>query len=332
MLMAEIKSAFAGTMPPAYDNKGKAPFPKTGTQKVEDWMPSPTKTKRQVFEITFHQGTKHRHFVSGISPTLSGNAGFEATEGVMLKANRHAESTEGTALLCVDEINRGPAVSIFGDTLTAVEADKRLDESNKVVNSSVPFYAHTEAGKLEACYLSPHLYLLASMNEADTSVEPLDVAFLRRFSTYRLYPDLKAAVAFLGTAEDPALPLIAVTSEHVYGALWKAWRAVNQRIALGRSPTFEIGHGVIMWGQPPKTLPEALAYAEQCWGRIEAHIDEVFFGNEQARAIVYNADDKTTYRLNEAYFGDQPVMQLRKVSEQDLYKLLLEVSGNLANA
>lgn len=328
MLMAEIKSAFAGTAPLAYDNKGKAPFPRTGAQKLEDWMPSPSKTDRQVFEITFHQGTKHRHFVSGISPKLSGQAGFEAAEGVMLKANRHAVSVQGSALLCIDEINRGPAVSIFGDTLSAIESDKRLDESNNVVTSSAPFYAYTESGMFEPCYLSPHLYLLASMNEADTSVEPLDVAFLRRFLIYRLYPDIEAAAAHLGLAGDPELPDSAEKPEHVYGALWRAWRAVNERIALGRSPSFEIGHGVIMWSRPPKSLPGALAYAEQCWSRIEAHVDEVFYGSERARAVVYNADEKTIYRLHEAYFGDQPVTQLRRVPGQDFYKLLREVAKN----
>ena len=326
-VMAEIKSAFAGTTPPSYDNTGRAPFPKSGAQKVEDWMPSHTKLRRQAFEITFHQGTKHRQFVSGISPKLSGTAGFEATEGVMLKANRFAEAPDGTALLCIDEINRGPAVSIFGDTITSIEADKRLDETNKVTGSSAPFYAHTEAGKLEACYLSPHLYLLASMNEADTSVEPLDVAFLRRFFTYRLYPDSAVAAAYLGITQHPVLPPAASSPEHVYEALWKAWRAVNQRIALGRSPTFELGHGVLMWNQLPTKLPEARLYAEQCWARIEAHVNEIFFGNEQARAVVYNAREKGVYHLSEAYFGDQPVTLLLKEADTDIYKLLLEVGG-----
>jgi len=174
--------------------------------------------------------------------------------------------------------------------------------------------------------------MVASMNEADTSVEPLDVAFQRRFHIYRLTPEPKIAATFLGISEDPLLPETATAPEHIYGALWRAWKAVNARIALGRSQAFQIGHGILMWAKPPDTLAEAYKFASECWSRIEAHVDEVFFGNDQARAVVFNANERTSYRLNEAYFGDQPVAQLVKDSAVDLYKLLQEIGTDQKGA
>jgi 5-methylcytosine-specific restriction protein B len=244
----------------------------------------------------------------------------------MLRANIHASSTDGASLLCIDEINRGPAVAIFGDTLTAIESDKRLGEDNEVVTSASPFYAYGDDGVFKEFHLSPHLYILACMNEADTSVEPLDVAFLRRFSLYRLFPDETIAKTHLRITEETNPSENDETIPHLYLVLWKAWKEVNRRISLGRSAAFTIGHGVLMWKAAPTEIGEARLYASECWRRIEAHVDEVFFGNDQAKGIVYNAGENTTYNLREEYFGDQPVIQLRKKNVVDIYKMLREIS------
>ncbi|MFW8194369.1 ATPase, partial [Klebsiella pneumoniae] len=58
-------------------------------------------------------------------------------------------------------------------------------------------------------YALPHdLYILAAMNQADASVEPLDVAFLRRWEPLRLEPDESILRAYygLGTKNIDALP------------------------------------------------------------------------------------------------------------------------------
>ena len=93
------------------------------------------------------------------------------------------------------------------------------------------------------------LYLLAAMNLADTSVEPLDVAFLRRFTPYRLEPGREPIVAHLGldlNTVDSDIPETAGVAADAYRAAIRAWEAVNRRIALGRGPDFRIGHGVFL--------------------------------------------------------------------------------------
>jgi len=103
-------------------------------------------------------------------------------------------------------------------------------------------------GDLVEYALPHHLYILAAMNQADISVEPLDVAFLRRWTPFRLDPSAKILRAHF--ALDPTqkgdLPAAAGAVSDVYEATARAWDAINQRIRLGRGAEFQIGHGVLM--------------------------------------------------------------------------------------
>lgn len=212
------------------------PF-RSANEDADNQLLSPERERRKVISITFHQGTKHRQFVSGIIPRLlAGESGFRITKGVLLEANEFAINEVGASLLSIDEINRGPAVSIFGDTLTAVEPDKRLSLNDTVSSMSASFQAYDDkTGDLEQVYLSPHVYILASMNEADTSVEPLDIAFLRRFAVYRLEPDVEVAYSHFRITPETQLSGNPVSIENIYSALVKAWLTVNKRIILGRN-------------------------------------------------------------------------------------------------
>jgi 5-methylcytosine-specific restriction enzyme B len=323
LLMGEVRAAFKGSKSPTYDQLGEAPFPPAGSTSLEEWMPSHTRAERHDFQITFHQGTKHRDFVSGITPRLHGSGTpFEATQGVLLQANQKALTANSASLLTIDEINRGPAVAIFGDALVAVEADKRLGLDDKPIQKTGVIYAYTPDGT----YKPHHL----SMNEADTSVEPLDVAFQRRFHIFRLEPDPIVARQHLGLASPADAPPTATDPKHVYAALLAAWETVNAKIILGRSRAFQIGHGVLMLSTPPSDVDLAIGYALEAWRRVEAHIDELFFGNDAAKAVVFNAGHGKGYTLEEAYFGEQPVSRLVRpvlAASSDAYAMLRSVAG-----
>src|SRR5438552_3928994 len=85
-------------------------------------MPSPDRKERKVHTITFHQGTKYRDFVSGLIPIAApGTTGFRVTAGPLLRAAREALAANCSTLVEVDDVNRGPAVAIFGNPITAIE-------------------------------------------------------------------------------------------------------------------------------------------------------------------------------------------------------------------
>src|SRR5690606_24511590 len=113
-----------------------------------------------------------------------------------------------------------------------------------------------------------HLYTLAAMNEADTSVEPLDVAFLRRWRPYPLRPDVQVLRKHYGlaTLDTPPLPDVAAEASDLLRAAVLAWQGVNARIARGRGPEFQIGHGVMMADAAlPTTVDATAAFLQERW-------------------------------------------------------------------
>jgi 5-methylcytosine-specific restriction enzyme B len=331
-LLAEIRYWFAGTGSPAFTPTGPNAFP-AGQQVAgaTDWLPSPTRTDRKSWSITFHQGTKYRDFIGGLMPsTDKGAGGFVVTHGPLYHAAVHGVTKDGASLVIIDEINRGPAVAAFGDSITAIERDKRLGADGKPTGMTYRFNVLNSDGKWSELALPHHLYLLAAMNEADTSIEPLDVAFRRRWEPYRLpvdEPVLRTYFSLPGARTD--LPAAPQNSRDVYEALVQAWRTINERIELGRGAEFQLGHGVLMEvpvPDLPKDTAGALALAAQAWARLFAHIAEVFFGDSRGVANVLGARaDGTGYKLVETYFGDSLVTRLEgpdSASPSEIYAIL----------
>ena len=334
-LLAEVRYWFAGAGSPAFTPNGPNAFP-AGQQVAgaTDWLPSPTRTDRKSWSITFHQGTKYRDFIGGLMPSTSNSGGsFVVTHGPLYHAATHAASKDGASLVMIDEINRGPAVAAFGDSITAIERDKRLGPDGKPTGMTYQFAVLNDQGKWSELALPHHLYLLAAMNEADTSIEPLDVAFRRRWEPYRLRSDesvlrkyfsLGAPVSELSTAPQ--------NSTEVYEALVQAWEVINERIELGRGAEFQIGHGVLMQipeTSIPKDTQGALAFAAQAWTKLFAHIAEVFFGDSRGIANVLGARaEGTSYKLIDAYFADSLVSRLEgpdSPSQGEIYGILTAI-------
>jgi 5-methylcytosine-specific restriction protein B len=320
-LLAEVALAFEtafGIAPsggaPKLNPVGGIPIPPAEGGADKD-IPAPTKTSRKVFRTVFHQNSKYRDFLSGITPAVNKVAGapdFAIVKGTLYRASEYAKAPNGAALLIIDEINRGPAVQVFGGAIVAIEPDKRLaaDGSKRAETQFFELLDPATGNVIE--YALPHdLYILAAMNQADASVEPLDVAFLRRWEPLRLEPDEKALRNFYGLGAKGAndLPDAPASTADALEASVRAWVAVNEQIALGRGPEFQIGHGVLMSDLKPLTLPleEALGVLCVGWAKVRAHVEEVFFGDTRGIAAVLNALDGPTFnpfKLTETTFAD----------------------------
>ncbi len=299
-------------------------------------IPSRDRTDRKVFRTAFHQGSKYRDFVSGLTPrTGVGETGFQVTAGTLFNASEHAKASGGASLLIIDEINRGPAIQVFGGSIVAIESDKRLAPDGSRRTQTLFFELLDPATGATIEYALPHhLYIVAAMNQADASVEPLDVAFLRRWAPYRLLPDTSVLRSYFQLAADltepPQTPL---TAADVYEAAVQAWQSVNRRIRLGRGAEFEIGHGVLMDVAPkaPQDLDAALNAMAGAWDSIFAHIMEVFFGDTLAIAAALNANEAAggPYRLSNVLFADEPRLQLdgpERVDATNVYGILRAVA------
>jgi len=292
--------------------------------------PSADRPARHVERIAFSANTKARDFTSAFVPAVAA-AGFRVASGVLVRANAAALGGSA-ALLIIDEMNRGPAVQLFGDAIVAIEADKRLDVNDKPGLMSWPMQILTDAGISKGVYLSNHLYILAAMNQADVSVEPMDLAFLRRFEPYRLVPDEKYPRALLAASgPDVALPEIPSGPGDVVEAALRAWSHVNVQISLGRGEDYRIGHGVFLSDPTaPKSVDEALARAVVWWKQIVSHVREAFYSDLIGMGIALRAgNDPAGYRILDTPYGLDQKQHLVEPKEgpTTIYATLKTVAG-----
>lgn len=334
-LLNEVDRWFRASVSPAHTPASTIPLPQglsVTPEEASDWLPAPVRHTRDVFTTAFHPGAKYRDFLRGLVPAIGGGQAFVVSSGTLYRAAQLARTPDGAALVIVDEINRGPAVQIFGDAIVALERDKRLSTVGSELATTQYFEILADDGSLERFALPHQLYILAAMNQADTSVEPLDVAFLRRFEPYRLAPDEVVLRQYFDLPDgDLALPATPGSATDVYAAALLAWRQVNARISLGRGSEYQLGHGVFMEADgPPTSVEEALDFIEAPWRRVRAHIDEVFFGHVRGVAAVLNVGAPGhPVTLHETYFAGDPVAALQE-PEAKLYELLLAVAANNA--
>ena len=170
----------------------------------------------------FHPSYGYEDFIEGIKPRPeNGTTIFELRSGIFKQLCEDAHSQPAyDHFLIVDEINRGDISRIFGELIMLVENNKRGKALSLPVSG-------------ERFSVPENVYLIGTMNKADSSIALLDAALRRRFGFQELLPDysLLEGVVF-GT-----LPL----------ASWL--RQLNQRIcqSLGRDArNMQIGHSYFM--------------------------------------------------------------------------------------
>ena len=296
---------------------------------------------RQVFRSVLHQSSNYREFLTGMMPDAREGATpgkFRITEGVLYKASEHARCAGHAALVIIDEINRGPAVQVFGGSIVAMEGDKRLGPGGERMSSTQYFeLLNPRTGDLIEYAFPESLYLLAAMNQADVSVEPLDVAFLRRWAPVALEPSSAVLRKHFGIDGGDAgdLPESPSSKEHALHAAVGAFEAANKRIALGRGAEFRIGHGMLMVpGGMPSDLEGVLRKLASAWALLKRHIDEVFFGDVRGAAIVLNAGlgiEGNPYVLKETSFGDSPKAEIEgplTIDPGEIYGLMRALASS----
>lgn len=171
--------------------------------------------EEQLRQVQFHPGFGYEDFIDGLKPELiNGNVALTLKNGEfkefcikaaeVLRAHRIENGINKDILppnyyFIVDEINRADLSAVFGEVLSCLEEDKRLDfDGNgnyakglliKTQNS------HLITKKEDAVYkakngeykfgIPSNIVFIGTMNDIDRSVDTFDFALRRRFTWVR---------------------------------------------------------------------------------------------------------------------------------------------------
>lgn len=266
----------------------------------------------QLETVTFHPSFTYEDFIEGLSvnTTDEGSVTYDEEPGVFLdfaeKARQEYYATEDEEeapryVLIIDEINRGNLAQIFGEMITALEADKRLDSENETPVS----LAHTG----EQFTIPPNLYLIGTMNTADRSIALVDAALRRRFRFLSFPPNLALLREEygLGTWEDTVATADTPGEDQLLAQSLIAIRVLNSRIRsepdLGRGK--QIGHSFLFGIDSDEDLTDTWRF------EILPLLEEYLFGQyERIRESLFEGDGSNLFDWEE--------QQIKSFTSEDL--------------
>ncbi len=175
--------------------------------------------------VQFHPSYDYTDFVEGLRPVDndSGRIGFERKDGVfkafcrdaaqnIIDSEKSPETLEGEEnsverkpyVFIIDEINRGEASKIFGELFYAIDPGYRGKTDIRVQTQYQNLVPDTDIFS-NGFYVPDNVYILATMNDIDRSVESMDFAMRRRFTWKEVTPDdTKGMLDVLGDKADNA--------------------------------------------------------------------------------------------------------------------------------
>jgi MoxR-like ATPase len=310
----------------------EAPF-ETGDPSGEDSdFPGEVKTAW----LTFHESTTHEEFVLGLRPQpTGGGVKLEPRAGTLLSLAEHARNGN-TSVIFIDEINRANVSKVFGQFITLMEPDKRLDSDGEEQRTTVGItFQQLDDGDtvenplgddftVEFPYRLPqNLYLVASMNSLDRSTAPLDSALARRFDQVNVAPEYGALADHLGTGFDIAedeLPPDASSASPEEITIALLWR-INQFLRSVYGDDFQLGPGYVWPVGDADSEEEAINELAVIWdSRILPKLREVFRSREDQLSTLLKAGDSLN-GVNNPYRGDEIPAEWGKIGADSPLRL-----------
>ena len=239
-------------------------------------------TSKYMRFVTFHQSFAYEEFVEGLKPiTEDGQVRYEVVDGIFKDICRSAQNDpEHEYLLVIDEINRANIAKVFGELITLIEDDKRLEQEHEIT-VQLPYSKETFG-------VPENLLILGTMNTADRSIALLDIALRRRFTFVEQMPN----PSLLGMVEGVDLGVLL--------------DQLNRRITVLLGRDYQIGHSYLMgidslealhfaWYR--KIMPLLQEYFYNDWERLQAVVGSHF-------VKIVEVDEATRLKLGDFYDED----------------------------
>lgn len=140
-------------------------------------------SEKKIVFTTFHQNYSYEEFIQGIRANTNNTdqLSFVKEDGIFKDLVERAKNDpEHYYVMVIDEINRGNISRIFGELITLIEDDKRLNQPNETM-VTLP--------SKEVFGVPSNIFILGTMNTADKSIALIDIALRRRFEFIPMYTD-----------------------------------------------------------------------------------------------------------------------------------------------
>lgn len=147
--------------------------------------------------VQFHPSYDYTDFVEGLRPVENenGQMSFERRDGVFKEFCRKAqknlidsENSRKSFVFIIDEINRGEVSKIFGELFFAIDPGYRGKQDHAIQTQYQNLVPETDVFA-KGFFVPENVYILATMNDIDRSVESMDFAMRRRFTWKEITPN-----------------------------------------------------------------------------------------------------------------------------------------------
>jgi Cdc6-like AAA superfamily ATPase len=270
----------------------------------KNFKPVTSKKKRYVF-TTFHQSFSYEDFIEGIKPIIYEDEQnpergkqiiYDIKPGLFKKIVKEAnEDRDNDYAIFIDEINRGNIANIFGELITLIEDDKRIDTAN-YIPAKLP-YSNEDFG------VPPNLYIIGTMNTADRSVEALDTALRRRFSFIEMNPEPSK----LSTEEFKCKGI----------DLEALLNAINNRIEKLLDKDYCIGHSYFMTVKNRQSPLEEIKIIFQ--NKILPLLQEYFYGDWGKILLVIGKEFVETKKDSIKFLSTESYEDFEEYDEKPIY-------------
>ena len=231
---------------------------------------------------TFHPSYAYENFVYGVKPkVVDGKLAFEPHVGPFMKQSLQASSGK-RSLLIIDEINRGKADDIFGNTLAILDR----------YSTDTVYFPHpisVDGKSIESLSTSDNLFVVGTMNSLDKSTAPLSAELKRRFVIVEVTPSVEVLRSHL--QRNPTV------DTRLVNFCCDLMRVLNDKIREFCGKEFEFGQGYF-WSLVSATENHMDVLSDIICNKVLPHLRDVlpmetladFFKPENAN-ILYTSNE-----------------------------------------
>ena len=305
---------------------------------------------------TFHQSYSYEEFVIGMSTDSASKKliDIRPTQGKLLELSEFARCDGNRALLVIDELNRANVSKVFGEFITVIEPDKRLDskggKTDKTVEIQLPYLKYGETlafTTADGSYtvknpfaMPKEVYTIASMNSIDKSIYPLDSALRRRFFRIDVYPEIRLLEKHYDIT---GTTYISETSSNISDHDPKMLKVLikqfmnhmNQKIRIFLGRDYTLGFSYV-WKLSAINDPEELmnTFSTSLYDQILPQLEEIFRNREEQMLYILGAEAKkeSPYEISlpsedESELGGTETSVVKRLDNITLVRWLERICG-----